>query len=179
MVASDLDSIIKDNQVIVFAVSPQDFSGQLQDIARAMASCRKGVCYVSLNKPHQNIKSGLEKAGVDTEKFFYIDAVSSKAGSTEPSQGVSYVSSPQALTELSIAITKGTGLWKADSVLFDSLSTLLVYEGASSVLKFMHSVINSLRVKGLSCVFTVLKPDLKDEIAKDVGMFADRVEELG
>ncbi len=107
-----------------------------------------------------------------------MDAVSSKIGSVEPDKKAIFISSPQALTELSIAISKGLGLWRADAVLFDSLSTLLVYDGVPSVLKFVHSIANNLRVRGLSCVFTILKPDLKKELSKDLGMFADIIVEI-
>jgi archaellum biogenesis ATPase FlaH len=174
----NIAAIIKSNQIIVFVVSPKDFSKRLQDITKTLAGQKKAICYVSLNKPYETIREALEKAGVPLERVYFVDAVSSRAGSVKPDKAVLMVSSPSALTELSIAISKGVELWKADAVLFDSLSTLLVYEGASSVLRFVHSVTNSLRVKGLSCVFTILKPDLKDEIAKDIGMFADRIEEL-
>jgi archaellum biogenesis ATPase FlaH len=160
-------------------MSPQDFSSQIQTLTKSLVSLSKTICYVSLNKPSPTIKSDLEKIGVSTEKIFFVDAVSSKAGSTSPDKSVIMVSSPNALTELSIAINKGIGLWKADVILFDSLSTLLVYEGTSSILKFVHSMTNSLRVKGLSCVFTILKQDLKEELAKDLGMFADMIGELG
>lgn len=175
----NISATIKSNQIIVFVVSPKDFSKQLQDITKAMAETKKAICYVSLNKPYKIIQGSLEKAGIPVEKMYFVDAVSSKVGSVKPGKTVLMVSSPNALTELSIAINKGVEMWKADTVLFDSLSTLLVYEGASSVLRFVHSVINALRVKGLSCVFTVLKQDLKEELAKDLGMFADKVEELG
>lgn len=175
----DIAATIKGNQIIVFVVSPKDFPKQLQDITKAMAETKKAICYVSLNKPYKTIQGGLEKTGVPVEKVYFVDAVSSKAGPVKPDKTVLMVSSPNALTELSIAISKGVEMWKADAVLFDSLSTMLVYEGASSVLRFVHSVTNALRVKGMSCVFTVLKQDLKEELAKDLGMFADKIEEMG
>ena len=175
----DITDTIRKNQIIVFVVSPKGFSKQLQNITKSLAGQKKGICYVSLNKPFTSIKTGLEKMKIDASNLYFIDAVSSKVSSVEPDKKTIFVSSPQALTEISIAINKGIGLWKADAVLFDSLSTLLVYEGASSVIRFVHSVTNSLRVKGLTCVFTILKPDLKDELAKDIGMFADSIEELG
>jgi archaellum biogenesis ATPase FlaH len=120
----------------------------------------------------------MKRAGIPTEGMYFVDAVSSKVGSMEPDKRAVFVSSPQALTELSIAIKKCVDTRKLDFVLFDSLSTLLVYEELSSMVKFVHSVISALRVKGKSCVFTLLKEDIKEELVKDLGMFADKVEEI-
>ena len=111
--------------------------------SRLIASkAMKVVCYVSLNRPYKTVLEEFKKMGINPEAFYFIDAVSSKVGSVETSKRVIFVSSPQAMTELSISINKSIGTWKPGTVLFDSLSTLLVYEGASSVLRFIHSVVS-------------------------------------
>ena len=175
---ADIKAVIEGNQIAVFVIQSQQYSKSMGDITGVMTKIKEGVCYVSLNKPCRVIETNLKKSGVSTEKVYFVDAVSSKVGSMEPGVRVIFVSSPQALTELSIAINKCLGIDGIDSVLFDSLSTLLVYEGASSVIKFVHSIINTMRVKDKSCVFTILKEDLKEEVIKDLGMFADKIEEL-
>jgi hypothetical protein len=174
----DLSAMIKENQIIVFVVQSKSYSKHLEGITRAAADLNKGLCYVSLNKPYKVMQTSLKNAGVSEENIYFVDAVSSKVGSMEPGNRVIFVSSPQALTELSIAINKCLGLQDTGTVLFDSLSTLLVYEESSSVIKFVHSVISTLRVKEKSCIFTVLKEDLKEALLKDLAMFADKIEEL-
>ena len=174
----NVSTTIKKNQITVFVIPSKSYQNKIGEISKALADLKKKVCYVSLNKPYKSIRDRLKEAGTSAEDFYFVDAVSSKVGSVESTEKVVFVSSPRALTELNIAITKCLGLWKPDVVLFDSLSTLLVYEGASSVLRFVHSVASNLRVKGKSCVFTVLKEDLQNELSKDLGMFADSIEEL-
>jgi hypothetical protein len=174
----DLNETIKGNQIIVFVIRSKDYSKRLESITRAAIDIKKELCYISLNKPYQVLEANLKNAGVPTENIYFVDAVSSKVGSAKAVEGVIFVSSPQALTELSIAINKCLGFQETGAALFDSLSTLLVYEEVSSVVKFVHSVISTLRVKGKSCIFTMLKEDLKEELVKDMGMFADKIEEI-
>ena len=174
----DIEATVEENKIIVFVILSGQYSKQLQNITKTLVGLKKGICYVSLNKPYKVVQANLNKARIPTENMYFVDAVSSKAGSVEPDKKVVFVSSPQALTELSIAINKCLGPWKLDTVLFDSLSTLLVYEEASSTVKFVHSVISTLRVKEKSCIFTILKEDLQEELVKDLGMFADKIEEL-
>ncbi len=174
----DLSAIIKENQIIVFVVQSKSYSKHLESITKAAIGLKNNLCYVSLNKPYKVLKRGLENAGVPTEKIRFVDAVSSKVGSMTPDDNVIFISSPQALTEMSISINKCLGLKDMGIVLFDSLSTLLVYEEASNVVRFVHSIISTFRVKERSCIFTMLKEDLKEELVKDLGMFADKIEEI-
>ena len=171
----DLSATIKGNQIIVFVVQSKSYSKQLESITRAAVGIKNGLCYVSLNKPYKVLQTGLKNAGVPVENIHFVDAVSSKVGSMTPDDNVIFVSSPQALTELSISINKCLGLKDMGIVLFDSLSTLLVYEEASSVVKFVHSIISTLRNKSSKAVFLCLKEDIKTDLIKDISMFADKV----
>ncbi len=62
--------------------------------------------------------------------------------------------------------------------MFDSLSTLLAYEGSSSIIQFSHNVITKLRINNCKAVFITLKEDINSELIKDLYMFVDKVVEL-
>lgn len=67
---------------------------------------------------------------------------------------------------------------KFDALLFDSLSTLLIYNKKDAVSKFIQSMINKLRTNNMTVVFTALKGDTEKGLLKEVGLFVDEVVEL-
>jgi len=159
------------NGIILFVISNKDYDSKIRDIVSSASSHYNRVCYVSLNKPYSTVLASLRKYGIDTRKFFFVECTGS---SDKNSQAVS-VSSPKALTEMSITISKVLELGRIEALIFDSLSTLLVYEQPSTVVKFTHSLISMLRAKKASGFLTCLESSASSEILKDISMFADSV----
>jgi len=159
--------------IILLVISNKDYSSRMKDIVSSASSSYSRICYVSLNKPYSVISESLKKQGIDTKKFFFIDCTENHAD--EKAGQVVNVSSPKALTEMSITIGKVLELGKIEAMVFDSLSTLLVYEDPSTVVKFTHSLISSLRGKKVSGVLVCLEGGKNAELVKDISMFADRV----
>ncbi len=170
----NIDKDIRKNDIIVFLIPNKKYSAVLADIIKTVSKSYKKICYVSLNKPCYTVVKDFSEARADTKKLFFIDCVSQNA---KQSKGinVSYVSSPKALTELNIAINKVLGIQKTELMVFDSLSTLLVYQQTMTIIKFVHSIISTLRNNGSKAVFLCLKEDIKTDLVKDISMFADKV----
>ena len=80
-----------------------------------------------------------------------------------------------ALTELSIAIDKTLSTGKFDGFLFDSLSTLLIYNKSAVVGKFVHSLINKIKAAKVTAIFTALEGDTKSDLLKELGMYVDNI----
>ena len=93
-------------------------------------------------------------------------------------ENVKYVSSPSALTELSLCITDGHKKHNSDCLLFDSLSTLLVYHQINTVARFAHSLIAKTGANNTTIVFTILEGDAESVLVKDLGMFVDKITHL-
>lgn len=169
---------IKNNSIIIFSVPGNEYSGRLEEIVGASAKAFSKICYVSLNKPYDTLVPIFKKLGIETGKMIFVDCVT--AGFRKPAAGLNVVSvsSPKALTEINITINKISDSKKFQGLVFDSLSTLLVYEQPSTVIKFSHSVISKLRAAESHGVFMCLREDLKGELMKDLSMFVDRIVEL-
>ncbi len=168
---------IKGHDILVFLISEKNYSESLKDIVDVSTKNFKKTCYVSLNKPYDTLIPMFQKAGIKTRNFIFIDCV--KVGIKGFSDvKVVFVSSPKALTEMDIAIKKALDKEKFDGLVFDSLSTLLVYEEPSTLIKFSHSVISKLRSAGVKGIFLALKDDVKSELMKDLSMFVDKVVEV-
>jgi hypothetical protein len=160
------------SEISVFVISDKSYASGMKGIISSLSSDYSRICYVSLNKPYSAVLDAIKKCGADTKKFFFVDCTESHAD--EKSGQVVNVSSPKALTEMSITIGKVRELGRIEALVFDSLSTLLVYEEPSTVVKFAHSLISMLRAKKAAGVLVCVEGGKSAELVKDISMFADR-----
>jgi archaellum biogenesis ATPase FlaH len=174
---SDISKEVQQNKIILLSLTSTTYREKVKELLKGSSALFKKICYVTLNDPYKTIKSGAESFA-DASKFFWIDCVSSTVGTPEKEQGVTFVSSPRALTEISIAIKKATDEEKADFVILDSISAMLVYEKPMEIMKFIHNLTLTMREKALNITFVVLKEDVSEEIKKDLAMFVDKIVEV-
>ncbi|MFH1317035.1 MAG: hypothetical protein ABII01_05950 [Candidatus Woesearchaeota archaeon] len=136
----------------------------------------QNICYVSMNKPAPHLESSFKAAGIDTNNVFFIDAISRGVGPYTEKENMLFVSSPQALSELSIAITQSLSTGVFDVIVFDSLSSLYVMNLKSgSIERFTNFVINKIRAENKKGVFMVLEDDEDNDSMKKSCMYVDKV----
>ena len=105
--------------------------------------------YVTLNRPYENVKEILRKQKIDLDKVIFIDGVTKTAGGEITKRAdCLYIGGPKSLSDISIAMDQAImGIPKKDKFLFfDSLSTLLIFNDASIVLKFVHFLAGKMRI---------------------------------
>ncbi|MEE9323091.1 MAG: hypothetical protein V3U72_00965 [Candidatus Aenigmarchaeota archaeon] len=173
-----IEKTIKGNDVILFLLPNNLYYEKIKEIARIVSKLSKRVCYVTLNKPHETLLKDFKRDKIVSSGFFFIDCVTKKEGK-KAKERVNYVSSPKALTEMNIAMKKALTGGRIDSTIFDSLSTLLVYEGSHAVVRFAHSIVSMFRALGTKGILISLKEDIQSQLVIDLGMFVDKVVELG
>jgi len=172
-----LKTEIKKNKLLVAIVSNKGYNTKMTEITKDVSDNKK-MCYVSLNKPFDTIEENLKAKKINTNNFIFVDAITKGAGKKEAANVV-FVSSPRALTELNITIGKILEVGKVKNLIFDSLSTLLIYEKPLVVVKFVHALIAKLRALNVTAVFIVLKDDVTPDLLKNLYMFADKVISIG
>lgn len=165
----------KKSGVTLTIIPNEKYSKETIKISKELAASHKQICYVTLNRPFTSLIKTLKDGSVDVDKFVFIDGVTKTVGEkTEKLNRCIFVKSPHDLIGIEINITKS--LENSDSLLFDSLSTLLIYEKAPTVMKFVHSIVNRVRVRGnVSVIFVILEGDADERIIKDISMFADNI----
>lgn len=137
----------------------------------------KGIpgVYVTLNKPYHTMKKNLEKV-IDLRMLIFIDAITKSTGGKIENPGEClYLDSIQNLTDLGIAIDQAIRAIPNDDkfIIFDSLSTLLVYSQAGSVSKFIHFLTGKVRALGVSGILLSLAYGEEDEFLSQLSMFCD------
>jgi archaellum biogenesis ATPase FlaH len=162
-------------RISVLVIPEQKYASNMIDVLRSLAGKYNYICYVSLNKPSSSLLSILKENSIDTKKFYFIDAITRTAAIPLPVDYCTYVSSPGALTEISLAISNMFNNKNVDCILFDSLSTLFIHESEATITKFVHFLMAKLKVIGCDSFFTILKGDENSAMIKDIHMFADQV----
>lgn len=177
--ASDLKKSIKKGKIIVLVIPNEEYTKKILDIAKHFSTTHKATCYVSLNKLFNSLNTSLKEAKIKQDRFLFIDAITKSANpNAKAADNCLFVSSSSALTEMSISIGKCLGTGKFDGFLFDSLSTLLIYNKGETVCKFVHDLINKIKKSGTTAVFTALEGDTKSALLKDISMFVDEIVHL-
>ena len=132
--------------------------------------------YVTLNKPYRTMKKSLE-GKVDLRMLIFIDAITkSTGGKMESKDECLYLDSMQNLTDLGVAIDQAIRAIPSDEkfILFDSLSTLLIYSQSGSVSKFIHFLTGKIRALNVNGVLLSLIHGEEDEFLSQLSMFCDQ-----
>jgi len=168
---------MKDKQIVLVVFPKSKYITLLPEVIKATDASSKMICYVSLNKPYKSIIDTLNKNKLNPAKYFFIDVLTSTVETPAPAKNCEFVQSPSALTDISLAFTKAVHEKGCDNVLFDTISTLTIYQDTGEIIKFTQNLMTKARVNNVKSVYIALKED-SAELVKDLTMFVDGVVEL-
>lgn len=173
----DIARELSDNQTILILMSGVEYNDIIIDMAKKLSG--KNVCYVTLNKTFDFLKELFKKKKVNIENIIFIDAISKTIKKVpEQTKGCYYISSPGALTELSLVITKFLK-HGFDYLIFDSLTNLVVYSKKEPVAQFLSNIVNKVKDSKTKAVFYALSMKEQEELIKESSMFVDKVIKMG
>ena len=115
---------------------------------------------------------------INFSKFFFIDVLTSHYRSPERAENCIFLKEPRKLNDIRAAIHESITKHSCSAVIFDTMSSLLMYEQSHDILKFTHELTVEESMQNTNKVFIILKEDMilndSDSLIKDVEMFADR-----
>lgn len=170
----NIEKELSDNETILLITPSGKYNDLIADNAKKLAS-DNSVLYITLNKTYDSLKEIFEKKGVKTENMVFIDAISKTFKDTpDMTDQCYYCSSPNSFTEISLVISKviKEGF---DYLIFDSLTSLLVYEGKAPVSKFVSNIVNKMKHADVKGVFYALDINKHKSTIQEAGMFLDKV----
>lgn len=164
------------DQTALLIVPDEIYRKTLADVVKQAAKGYKRILYVTLNEPYDVLAKDFKDRKIPLDKFYFIDARTAVSNpSPRPVKNCTFVSSPEALTELKIAITKGCERHKPEIVVLDSVSTLLSYLSDWTITRWMHDVIIKFKESNTAAVLLCLKRDEKSFLVKDISMFVGKI----
>lgn len=135
--------------------------------------------YVSVAKPSATLDRHFEKAGVNTDNIFYLDLATSLAGAPNMTRADNTIYlEPSELTNLSIAMSNAVEGMPEDRerlLIFDTLSTLMIYNNQRTVSKFAHALTSRIRKWGIKSIILTLDEETDEAIKSQLTQFVDQV----
>ncbi|MFA5084591.1 MAG: PAS domain S-box protein, partial [Candidatus Paceibacterota bacterium] len=172
----DIKKALSANQTIVLMMSGLDYNNEIVKVMHRLAG--KKIIYVTMNKTYNSLINLFREKGIKTENVVFIDAVSNSIKQVSgQSDRVYYISSPTALTELSLVISK-FAKHDFDYLVFDSLTNLFIYEDKAPVAKFFISLVNKIKDSKIKGIFYALSARGQETLMREAEMFVDKVVDL-
>lgn len=138
--------------------------------------------YITLNKPCKTILSILKKSKIDTRLIIFIDGVTRLADNNgKKSSNCLFIGSPEKLSDISIAMDQAVRAIpsKQKFVFFDSLSTLLLYNNAEIVARFIHFLASKMRVWKVKGIIISLERGKNRDLVDKLSQVCDIVADIG
>ncbi len=168
---------IEKSRFLIIMLDEDIYIDKIAEIAKSIGKDKK-ICYLCLSKPYTDVYSDLKSRDIDLDRFYFIDALSSHYGEKKPTENCIFLSSPTNLSEIRSAISKAAKEKRCDAVVFDTISTLLIYQETSNIVRFTHEFLSEERERN-KILYLVLKqesisPEESERLVKDLNMFADK-----
>jgi hypothetical protein len=133
---------------------------------------------VTVNKPAKVLTRMYAKEGISPDSYYVIDTVTQySGGECSPNPRVKYVNNPANLTDLGIAITELIKQMPEGKkcIMFDSVSMFLIHTPSATASKFLHFVVNKLKLSDISGIFLCVEKGLDPVILSQMSAFVDNI----
>lgn len=137
--------------------------------------------YVTLNKPFSTLQNLFKKKRIDSRLIIFIDAVTDVGRERQRKDNCLFIGNPENLSDISVAMDQAVRSirGKEKFVFFDSLSTLLVYNKASTVARFIHFLATKMRSWQVKGIIISLRKESDKELINELSQIVDVLIDLG
>jgi hypothetical protein len=170
-------------RIFLVLATPGSIRQRNIDLIREISAHDYHTVVITTNFPYSILSKLYKEQGIDLAKVSFIDAVTRNSiGSAENIPGVvRFINNPANLTDMGIAVTEVLREHSGRKVciLYDSISTLLIYLSSPNISKFIHFVTNKLRLMDISGVFLAVEKGLDPMLMTQLTTFVDTVIDTG
>jgi KaiC/GvpD/RAD55 family RecA-like ATPase len=174
---------LAEKKIFLILATPGNIRDRNIEIIKELTALGYLSVIITTNFPYSILTKLYAQSGVDLGHVCFIDAVTRNSiGSAENIHGVvRYVNSPANLTDMGIAVTEvlKEHSGKKVCILYDSVSTMLIYLSSPNISKFIHFVTNKLRLLDVSGVFLAVEKGLDPMLMSQLTTFVDTVIDAG
>lgn len=184
MVADIIDvKELEQKKIFLILASPGTIRQCNIEIIRQVSGLGYHTVVITTNFPYSVLTKLYAQSGILPESVSFIDAVTrNSVGGAENIPGiVRYINNPANLTDMGIAVTEVLKEHAGQKVciMYDSVSTMLIYLSSANISKFIHFVTNKLRLMEISGVFLAVEKGLDPMLMTQLTTFVDSVIDTG
>ena len=130
--------------------------------------------FVSANKPYFTIEETFRRVGI-LDKIIFVDCISVLTGHHPSGDRVEAIRNPADLTQLAISLSKNIErLGEKRFIVFDSLTTLLIYSKLGPLTQFAHSLGVIMKTKRITCFFLAVDQEAAKDLLSFLSTIADK-----
>jgi archaellum biogenesis ATPase FlaH len=179
----DLYKEISENKFVMVLLTEEQYKQKLINIVKNVEKNHTKICYVCLSRPYTDIMEHLKDIGLDVNKFFFIDVLSSHYKKPKEVHNCIFIEGPSKLIAIHVAIKRAITEKNCSVVIFDTISSLLMYEQTHDIVKFTHELTIEEKHQDVNKIFIILKEnsvlrEYNKNLVEDIGMFVDKTIDL-
>jgi hypothetical protein len=162
--------------VLIISGAKDNTDNSVKIIKRLLQKHDSGI-FITVDQPYVAIKKILDRGGVDTDRLHFVDCISQAATKRSMrGDGVLYISSPSAVTEVGIAVTDALAASTGEKkfIFIDSLGTFLIYNSTGSISKFSHFLITKMQIMGVDGIFMSVEKEMDDTLITELQSFCEK-----
>ena len=151
----------------------RDYNDLVMDMTEEMSRNHSSVCYITLNKTFRAMLRLLRDRNISVDKFYFMDFITPRVLQRDPSERCMFLDS---FDDLDLFAEKLLTLVRAnriEAVIFDSLSSFLVYKSDAEVIGFFDYTVSFLEEMGVDLALIALSEDAKRPAVKQMKMLVD------
>lgn len=171
-----------DKRIYLALSSFKNYRQNILELIREIQSNGYMTVFISINQPSAFLMDVFMKNGIDTNRIFFIDAITQYAGGTPRTQpdNCRFVTKPGDLTAMSIAVTEVLKRYPDQKavIFLDSVNAMLIYSNSVDFTKFIHFVISKLRILNVSGIFLAVEKGIDPMLMSQFMAFTDELLEF-
>ena len=168
---------IGQNRLFLVLSSAERLKQNNLSIIRTLTGQGYRVVVITSNHPSVVLKKLYAAEGIEMGRVSFIDTITKYAMGRVPEgqEDCRFISSPSNLTDLGIAITEVLNTLSGEKacLLFDSISTLLIYIPSTNISKFIHFITSKLRLVDTSGIFLAVEKGLDPLLLTQLTTYVD------
>ncbi|MBN2733472.1 MAG: hypothetical protein JXQ82_01255 [Methanomicrobiaceae archaeon] len=179
---ADISSSIGENDLFLIFSGANNIKKENTALVSQLAKLNYKTIVVTSNQPYINLIRAYEENNIDTSNIYFVDLISRYALGKEPEnknpKKCRFISTPSNLTDTGIAITEMINLNNSSGetvVVFDSITTMLIYVSSDQISKFIHFLTNKFRLLQVKGIFLVVEGGLDPALEVRFTTFVDKI----
>jgi hypothetical protein len=170
---------LEQKNIFLILASPGMIRQRNIEVIREISGLGYHTIVITTNFPYSVLVKLYAQSGIVLDNVSFIDAVTRNSiGNAENIPGVvRFINNPANLTDMGIAVTEvlKDHAGKKVCIMYDSVSSMLIYISSANISKFIHFVTNKLRLMDISGVFLAVEKGLDPMLMSQLTTFVDRV----
>jgi len=172
------DKLETENLFLVLS-NAADLRDKNIEIVKTVTESGYYTIIITSSQPYSVLKKSYEKEQINTDSIFFIDTITKYAlgNISEEYSNCNFLNTPGDLTNIGIAINNVLATISEEKicVIFDSVSTMLIYISPTNLAKFLHYITNKLRLLEIKGIFLAVNKGLDPEFQVQLSTFVDIV----